>query len=133
MYLDLVPPSFQAIDMSRYAADRIDFATRATRLAASLLTIVLAWEAWDPTLGPSKWSVLLAYFLLGGITTAAFPRRVGMGVIAALGVVILLEVLQSVVPERDVTWLELVAKWLCALCGSVMMLIMSLVNGTRRR
>jgi VanZ family protein len=56
-----------------------------------------------------------------------------MGVIAALGVVILLEVLQSVVPERDVTWLELVAKWLCALCGSVMMLIMSLVNGTRRR
>jgi VanZ family protein len=92
------------------------------RIAALLLFVVLAWEALDPRVDLGRSQVLrsielIGYFLLGAISTAAFPRRVWMGVGAAMIGVVVLELSQGFVPVRDVLLIELLAKWLSATAG----------------
>jgi hypothetical protein len=115
----------------RYDFERKNAAVWSIRLAALLLIATLAWDALDPGLRPSTWFVLGSNFLLGLVITAAFPRA-AVGVFLALVVSILLELLQSLVPERDVRGIEIVAKWLCAFGGAMTMLIIAFFSMGRR-
>ena len=92
------------------------------RIAALILFVLLAWEALDPRIEAGSTQVLrglqlTGYFLLGALCTAAFPRRIWLGITAAVVGAVILELFQSLVPDRDARWIELFAKWLSAITG----------------
>lgn len=92
------------------------------RLAALVLIAELAWFALNPSLDPNT-SLLLrtihlgSYFLLGALCTAAFPRRVWVGIGVALIAAIGIEFLQVLVPIRNLRAMDLTVKWLSVSAG----------------
>lgn len=95
------------------------------RLATVLLVFGLAWDALDPALRPPHGFVLASYVLLGFVCAAAFSERVWIGILLAMMAAVGLEMLQSVVPSRDVRLLDLFAKWGCVMGGSVLALVIA--------
>ena len=108
------------------------------RIAALVLFVLLAWEALDPRIDASSSQVLrgfhlTGYFLLGAICTAAFPRRIWIGIAVAVVGAIVLELFQSFVPVRDARWIELFAKWLSAVTGIFCALAVMYLQQARAR
>ena len=95
------------------------------RLATVLLVLGLAWDALDPALRPPHGFVLASYVLLGFVCTAAFSERIWIGILAAMVAAVGLEMLQSVVPWRDVRLIDLFAKWGCVMGGGVLALVIA--------
>lgn len=85
-----------------------------------MLIFALGWDALDPALRPPHAFVLASYVLLGFVCTAAFSLRTWIGILVAMGAAVGLELLQSLVPLRDVRGIELLAKWACVLVGVVL-------------
>ena len=120
------------------AIDRQSVTLQALRIAALLLFVSLAWEALDPRvdLGGSQMArglELIGYFLLGAICTAAYPRRIWMGVGAAMIGAVVLELFQGLVPIRDARLIELLAKWLSAIAGVFVALALMYLQQMRAR
>jgi drug/metabolite transporter (DMT)-like permease len=118
--------------------DRLGGTPQVLRIAALVLFVLLAWEALDPRIDASSSQVLrglqlTGYFLLGAICTMAFPRRIWIGIAAAVIGAIILELFQSVVPVRDTRWIELFAKWLSAITGVFCALAVMYLQQTRAR
>ena len=105
----------------------------AWRVATVLLIFALAWDALDPALKPPPLFVLASYFLLGFVCTAAFPRRAWIGILLAFGSAIGFELLQSLVPLRDLRAIELLGKWGSTLLGVLLELALALFRHSRRR
>lgn len=103
------------------------------RIATVLLIFALAWDALDPALKPPPLFVLCSYFLLGFVCTAAFPRRAWIGMLLAFGSAIGFELLQSVVPLRDLRGIELLGKWGSTLLGILLELAFALFRQSRSR
>jgi VanZ family protein len=120
------------------AIDRLGGTLQVLRIAALVLFVLLAWEALDPRIEVGSSPVLrglqlAGYFLLGAICTAAFPRRIWMGIAVALIGAVVLELFQSFVPVRDTRWIELFAKWLSAVTGVFCALALLYLQQTRAR
>jgi len=118
--------------------DRQSVTHQALRIAALVLFVSLAWEALDPRvdLGGSqtlRGLELIGYFLLGAICTAAFPRRLWMGVAVAVIGAVVLELFQGLVPVRDTRLIELLAKWLSAIAGVFVALAVMYLQQMRAR
>ena len=105
----------------------------AWRVATVLLILALALDALDPALRPPPLFVLASYFLLGFVCTAAFPRRAWIGILLAFSSAIGFELLQSVVPLRDLKGIELLGKWGSTLLGVLLELALALFRQSRRR
>lgn len=100
----------------------------AWRVATVLLIFALAWDALDPAIRPPHAFVLASYILLGFVCTAAFSQRTWIGILVAMGAAVGLELLQSLVPLRDLRGIELLVKWVCVLTGVVLELIFAFVR-----
>jgi len=105
----------------------------AWRVATVLLILALAWDALDPALRPPHAFVLASHFLLGFVCTAAFPRRAWIGILTAVVSAVGFELLQSLVPFRDVRAIELLAKWGCVLAGVLLELALVFLRQARHR
>nr|MBF0683921.1 hypothetical protein [Pseudomonas sp.] len=105
----------------------------AWRIATVLLIFALAWDALDPALKPLPIFVLASYFLLGFVCTAAFPRRAWIGVLVALAAAVGFELLQSLVPLRDVRAGELFAKWGSSILGALLEISLAVFRQSRNR
>ncbi|MFK4810215.1 hypothetical protein ACI3KW_08385 [Devosia sp. ZW T5_3] len=103
------------------------------RIVAAILIVTLAWDALDPWASPSPFFVLASYFLLGFVCAAAFPGQVWFGIAVAVAAAIGFEVLQFLVPLRDVRGIELIGKWLSASGGVILELILVLARELRQR
>lgn len=103
------------------------------RIVAVILIVTLAWDALDPWALPSPLFVLASYFLLGFVCAAAFPGQVWLGITIAIAAAILFEVLQSLVPYRDVREVELIGKWLAVSGGVILELVLVFVREVRGR
>ena len=93
---------------------------------------MLAWSALDPVLLPNPNYVLMAYFLLGFLSAAAFPDRAWLGILGAVVGALVIELLQSLVPMRDVRIEELLVKWLIAIGGGLVELLLGFLRQRRR-
>ncbi|MBE7731979.1 hypothetical protein [Devosia faecipullorum] len=105
----------------------------AWRLATVLLIFALAWDALDPALRPPHGFVLASYGLLGFVCTASFSQRTWIGILLAMAAAIGLELLQSLVPLRDVRGIDLLLKWGCVLAGVILELLVNLLRQTLGR
>lgn len=129
---------FEEEDRSIYRAiDRPD-ALQVLRTAALVLFVFLAWEALDPRLDAGSSPVLrglqlAGYFLLGAICTAAFPRRIWIGIGVAVIGAVTLELFQGFVPGRDAQVIELLAKWLSAIAGVFCAVVLMYLQQNRAR
>ncbi|MEO8683831.1 MAG: VanZ family protein [Devosia sp.] len=103
------------------------------RMATIALVSALAWDALDPNLSPHPSFVMASYFFLGFLATAAFPNRAWIGILIAIGSAVLIELLQSFVPLRDVKAVEVLIKWLCATVGVIVELSIVFWRDTQRR
>lgn len=103
------------------------------RIVAVVLIVTLAWDALDPGAGPSPFFVLASYFLLGFVCAAAFPGQVWLGVAIAVAAALTFEILQSLVPFRDVREIELIGKWLSVSAGVILELVLVFVRDVRER
>lgn len=103
------------------------------RIVAVVLIVTLAWDALDPGAGPSPLFVLASYFLLGFVCAAAFPGQVWLGVTIAVAAALTFEILQSLVPFRDVREIELIGKWLSVSAGVILELVLVFVRDVRER
>lgn len=101
------------------------------RIVAVILIVTLAWDALDPWALPSPIFVLASYFLLGFVCAAAFPGQVWLGIAIAIAAALLFEVLQSLVPYRDVREMELIGKWLAVSGGVMLELVLVFVRERR--
>ena len=108
-------------------------AARNWQIATAGLIVVLTWSALDPVLLPNPSVVLPAYVLLGFVSTAAFPRRAWLGILIAIVAALAIELLQSLVPMRDVRIEELFAKWLSAIGGALIQLAWVFLRQSRQR
>ena len=104
----------------------------AWRVATVLLIFALGWDALDPALRPPHIFVLASYFLLGFVCTAAFPQRAWIGILVAIAAAIGFELLQSLVPLRDLRGIELFGKWASALAGVLLELGLAFFRHSRQ-
>ena len=103
------------------------------RAATVVLVAALAWDALDTALLPHPVFVLATYFFLGFVSAAAFPRRVWVGIFVAIIAALSIELLQSLVPFRDVRTVELIAKWLSTTAGIVIQLALVFLGQRTQR
>jgi hypothetical protein len=87
------------------------------RMIFGFLIAVLAWDALDWGIEPAPLFVSASYILLGFVCAAAFPSRPWLGMLIGVTAAVAFEMLQSIVPERSVHLLDMVAKWLCVFAG----------------
>ena len=87
------------------------------RMVFGFLIAVLAWDALDWGIDPSPLFVSASYILLGFVSAAAFPSRPWVGILIGVTAAVVFEMLQSLVPDRSVRLIEMVAKWLCIFAG----------------
>lgn len=103
------------------------------RIVAIILIVTLAWDALDPWAGPSPFFVLASYFLLGFVCAAAFPGQVWLGIAIAVAAALTFEMLQFLVPIRDVRGMELIGKWLSVSAGVILELVLVFMRDVRGR